>query len=265
MICTFGPINLGMTARISKFLAVIVVAVLGSACTTSKAPARPLLESRAGNQTMILMLVKELPMGASEAVLKDRIPEILQTVAGSPAGEISSVREGLALRALQPASVKVLIHTYNSTPSERFSERFLLIQVLGALKRPDAFAFLKEVIWKPLPTGATLHAGLSTREREEIIQSKAMQGLAYLGTASAAEETMRIIREHGSEHVRREAIDAYLWNQGDSAEAVRQLRESLPARYHTSIGMPRYMKGGNAVTFNRKMDEQRRLSGEVKP
>lgn len=107
--------------------------------------------------------------------------------------------------------------------------------------------------------------GMSLREREEIIQVKAMQGLAYLGTDAAADETVRIISEHESEHVRREAIDAYLWNHGDSAEAVRHLKTLIPARYHAFVGMPRYVRGGDAVLFNRKTAEQRSLLGEVKP
>ena len=58
----------------------------------------------------------------------------------------------------------------------------------------------------------------------EILQAKAVESVAYLNTPEADAMTMRAIREHPSPVVRAAAIDAYLFNHGDTEAAKQELR-----------------------------------------
>jgi len=254
-----------VTPGVKYVLGCLLVAILSACAALKEPPGGARVAPISAEPSQVLALVRSLPPSPSEADLTRQLPAIMQEIARSPARDADIVRDAVVLLALQPAVVEALSQNYERLPLLRYGERLLVIQIAGALRRPDATGFLEEVIWKPLPPLVRMREGLSEREQEEIVQVKAVHGLAYLRTSSAAERTIRVILEHESEHVRREAIDAYLWNHGDTPEAARRLKALIPARYHAFVGMPRYVRGVDAAEFDRQTAARRKLLREVKP
>jgi hypothetical protein len=131
----------------------------------------------------------------------------------------------------------------------------LTIGFLGELKQREAMPFLSEIVWQRLPNkGMGGHSELlSERELEEMIQAKAVQGLAYLGISEADGAVQEVMLEHESLHVRETAVDAYMWNHGDSAEAAKELYSLLPEDLHPLVERPRFQAGMDPEVFTARL------------
>ena len=74
----------------------------------------------------------------------------------------------------------------------------------------------------------------------EILQARAVEMLAYIATDEARDATIRVIQDHPFAAVRAAAIDAHLYNQGDSAEEAERLRGMVRSEDVAFVGMPRF-------------------------
>ena len=133
------------------------------------------------------------------------------------------------------------------------------------MQRPEAISQLGEVVWAPLPAADGLAEGLGSRDFEEMVQAKAVQGLAYLRTPEADRAVLDVIADHEALHVRISAIDAYMWNHDDSRAAARQLYELLPKELHPYVERPRFHQGMSTEEFNKRLDEWRQRCQPASP
>jgi hypothetical protein len=86
-----------------------------------------------------------------------------------------------------------------------------------------------------------------------MVQVKAVQGLAYLATPQADAAVREVIVKHEALHVRVSAIDAYMWNHGDSPETAAELYRLLPADLHRYVERPRFHRGMDHQEFTRRL------------
>jgi hypothetical protein len=196
-----------------------------------------------------------------EIILKEILPEINRV----NRGQMNIIYEAILILREHPFIVQALVNHYYSTPKENFHQRLLTLKVVGELQRFDAFDFLRDIVWGPLPAISQGPADrITAREYEEMIQSKAVQGLAYLRNeegrprTEAAQETIRVIKEHPSQAVQIVAIDAYMWNHGDTKDAAATLYETLPEEFHKYVERPRFHKGMNQKVFSLRLEEWRK-------
>jgi hypothetical protein len=138
-------------------------------------------------------------------------------------------------------------------PIEAFEQRLVMIGILGELRRPDSASHLGEVVWAPLPPAESIVEGLAPRDLEEMIQVKAVQGLAYLATPSADKAVLEVISKHEALHVRVSAIDAYMWNHGDSRQTADKLYRLLPAELHPYVERPRFHRDMDPEEFGQRL------------
>lgn len=236
----------------------LIFAFLLAACEAPPQSTYPRPEIPPYRPSGVLTLVKRLPVKASQAQLSASLPVIMTEVARAGMSDSEKVREAVAILAHQPKVVEVLVTSYRNLPPQHFAQRLLTVQVIGQMRRADARTFLGEVVRKPLPADTPIKDGLSQRDIEEAIQVKAVHGLAFLRSDIAFDDIVKVMREHESEHVRREAIDAWLWNHGDRPKAAGELKALLPDRYHKFIGIPRFVRGMDAAAFNKHVLGKRR-------
>lgn len=223
------------------------------------------LTARALDVNKLRSTVTGLAANASEAdvdrVLQAVLPELLEaSVQDAPA-----VAEILADLGKQPRAVSAFAQSYRKLPREAFQERLLTMGMVGELKRSDAIPFLREVISAPLPAKEGTSEALTPRELEEMIQAKAVQGLAFLATPEADAAVRDVILEHESRHVRLTGIDAYMWNHGDSPEAAKQLYEILPKNLHPYVERPRFQAGTDPKEFDERLKAWEAKWGSRKP
>ena len=209
--------------------------------------------SNALEASRLRQVVADLPPAASvdevELALFDLLPQIYRATNQ----DLPVVAEVVASLSQQPAAVEAMVRQYRQVPAEAIEQRLVVLGILGEMKRSDAMAHLREVVWASLPPADSQTEGLSARDLEEMVQVKAVQGLAYLATPQADAAVRKVIEDHEALHVRVSAIDAYMWNHGDSPATAAELYRLLPADLHPYVERPRFHRGMERAEFTRRL------------
>jgi len=146
------------------------------------------------------------------------------------------------------------------------SRALVTLGLLGEMKSAAGEACFREFLAMPLPTQGTVVEGEILEQKAlASLQAKAVDGLAYLRTPQADEEVLHIVREHPSRAVRAEAINAYLWNHGDSEEAKQTLRKHTREGEQIFVDRVRWNSGEKGESFNRKLEAFLKAHPEVIP
>ena len=211
---------------------------------TGRLTARPL------DAAKLRSTVSALPANAAEADVSRALQTLLPDLLGASVGDAQAVADILKELGKQPQAVAAFAQSYRKLPREAFQERLLTIGMVGELKRAESMPFLREVISAPLPARDPKAAELlSQRELEEMIQAKAVQGLAYLATKEADAAVKDVMLKHESAHVQQTAIDAYMFNHKDSPEVAKELYAILPQDLHPYVERPRFHAGMDPDQF----------------
>lgn len=207
--------------------------------------------------------VADLPPRASVDQLELALFELLPQVFRATNRDLPVVAEMVVSLSRQPGAVEAMVRQYRQLAPDSVEQRLMVLGILGELRRPDAVAPLVDVVWAPLPPAESQNEKLTARDLEEMIQVKAVQGLAYLGTPEADAKVREVMKNHEALHVRVSAIDAYLWNHGDRPETAAELYRQLPAELHPFIARPRFHRGMDRAEFARRLAAwQRRWGSE---
>ena len=198
-------------------------------------------------------VVADLPLVASVDEVELALSDLLPQVYGATKGDLPVVAEVVARLRKQPGAVEAMARQYRQLPAEAIEQRLVVLSMLGEMKRSDAMAQLREVVWEPLPPADSQAELLTERDFEEMVQAKAVQGLAFLATPQADAAVREVIEKHEALHVRVSAIDAYMWNHGDSPETAAELYRLLPAELHLYVERPRFHRGMDRKEFTRKL------------
>lgn len=198
-------------------------------------------------------IVADLPSAASVDEVELALFDLLPQVYRATNGDLPVVAEVVASLSRQPGAVEAMARQYRQLPAEAIERRLVVLGILGEMKRSDAAAQLREVVWAPLPPADSQGDMLTARDFEEMVQVKAVQGLAYLATPQADAAVREVIKDHEALHVRVSAIDAYMWNHGDSPETAAELYRLLPADLHLYVERPRFHRGMDREEFMRKL------------
>jgi hypothetical protein len=195
----------------------------------------------------------------------DSVNEFLERVSISAVDEREPIRAAIARNAKNPEVVKALAATVFDG-SRDFTRRLTALGVLGELRHPDGEAALTQFVRLPLPTqGHMIEGEIAESISLQQLQMKAVDGLAYAGTATGDAEVLRLVKEHPSRAVRAEAIEAYLFNHGYSAAARQALARVLRPEERAFLDRPHLLPGISAAAFNAQLASFLRLHPELQP
>lgn len=203
--------------------------------------------------------------GSGESARRS-VSAFIDWAAASTEKEIETVREHLAAaRENRDVGEAFCEHAMRERLADH-SRALVALGLLGEMKSAAGEKCFVQFLAMPLPTQGTVVEGeILEQTALATLQAKAVDGLAYLGTPSAQEEVLRIVRTHPSRIVRAEAINAYLWNHGDSAEAKAALRKVVRKDEEIFVDRVRFNSGEKAETFNRKLEEFLKAHPEAIP
>ena len=163
--------------------------------------------------------------------------------------------------------INAFIEEINKGQRTDHSRALLGLALLGEMRSPLGEKFLRQFVNQPLPKGGT-----ETEEGEIVeqiavatLQAKAIDGLAYMHTASADREVLRQVQQHSSIIVRAEAISAYLWNQQNKKRARRTLASYVRNGEEHYMDQITREEGEKAESFNRKLEAYLKVHPEVVP
>lgn len=179
-------------------------------------PAGPPAFERSTAQTTKMQLTSE------------NVYDFLVWAATSPRDQKEDVRAEIARRAGDEKISAKIQELYPSILKDDFDFALVALSVLGELRAKNSVEFFSGVLDQRYPR-ETVQAdpGLTKRESIELLQSKAVEGLAYLGDETADKLVLKAAAGHPSRAVRSAAVRAYLYNAENPQAAREKLRDIL--------------------------------------
>jgi hypothetical protein len=194
------------------------------------------------------------------------VPAFVTWAAGSTVREREVGRTAILSARDNPAVIEGLIDEIERSRSRDHSRTLVALAVLGEMRSPRGEEFLTEFVNRPLPeTGTVVDGEIIEQTALATLQAKAVDGLAYMRSPRADAEILRLAGSHPSRIVRAEAINAYLFNRNDSAEARRALARSVREDEQILIDRVRRNPGEGKESFNRKVAAFLKAHPEVQP
>jgi hypothetical protein len=204
----------------------------------------------------IVEIAKGIPKDATSRAVAGSLRDFFEELERVRKGELALVYDAIGVLRTKNQISGALALLYAEMPKEDRARRLSIVKVAGELRDPQLLGFLVDVATSPLPEAKHGRGEkLTPREREELIQSAATRGIAFIRDPAgklyrdALSANVQIMREHPSRNVRIAAIDAYMWNSGDSPAAAARLYNTLPSELHKYVDRPRFHRGANAEEF----------------
>ena len=200
-------------------------------------------------QADVTVVPRSPALAGPVAGAKERVASFVSWASRSAPSDVPEIRRQRATVRDDAAAVAALAdHAFDAVDH---SHALVALSLLGEMRSPHAEPHLLRVVSMPLPPSQ--EGEHDPRADVEMLQAKAVDGLAYLHTASADAQVLRIAGSHESRAVRAEAIDAYLFNHGDSEDARKSLAKAIAPADRIFLDRPRFMPGESAAEFDAKL------------
>jgi HEAT repeat protein len=205
------------------------------------------------------------------ALRADTIDEFLAKVGGTPRSQISTVQNAIARSKADSEMVVALTKRLLVTPVTDVNRHLMILSILGELKDPSTIPALREFIWSDRPLVPTVPVetrsgrGTSYFNHDGALRARAAEMLSFIGTREADEAILEIAWKHSGAEVRIAAIDAYLFNHSDSADAKEELIKRVRPEERKLVGLPRFKQGMDRAEFDRRVLDFYRLYPEEMP
>ncbi len=210
-----------------------------------------------GAPPLLLADVPSFDRSSGPMLSAETIDEFIQWAAGVPAGEVEVIRERIANAREDENLIDQLTKELWRLPVRDVSRHGLLLSTIGELRDPRAASVLIKFIWYDgeIAPGDDrkrfLHSCSFEADGSEVLRARATEMLSYLSSSEAAEATLEIVARHPSDFVRAAAIDAHMFNAGDSPEAAEQLHKTVREEDRWRVGLPRLTRDVDPEEFER--------------
>jgi hypothetical protein len=237
----------------------------GAAATTSAAPGAPSAQQVAGSSPSEL-LARYQAHSPPQLASASHVSRFLDWAGASHVDEREDARNTIIAAANNKEVVQALIAEVERVKLVDHTRALLALAILGETRNALAQNFFTSFVWQPLPQQGTVIDGEIIEQTQAAqLQGKAIDGLAYINSDSANKVVMDVIAHHPSKIVRAEAINAFLWNHGDSAAARKTLSQFTRSDESILLDRVRRVTGESAASFNAKLAQFLKLHPEVIP
>lgn len=219
------------------------------------------------SQILANRVVAEPPPLAGEGEDASRnVRAFIDWAAATTLEQEDAVRKTIVSAGDNPAIAEAFCREAFAAQKSDHSRALIVLSLLGEMRNQLNEGCLRRFLELPLPERGTVVEGeIIERTALEILQAKAIDGLAYLLSSSADQIVLDTVRNHPSRIVRAEAIAAYLWNRKGARAAQETLRSHV--RRGEEIFLDRIVResGESAETFNPKLDAFLKAHPELVP
>jgi hypothetical protein len=249
-------------------LAAVLVALFAWQCATNQGPKASSPSGVRPSELLAQTAPKPAPkLAGSGSDARRAVRDFLAWAGASTTAQREEGRREIAAAAGNRDIVSALQDEITAARTRDHSRALLGLSVLGEMRSPLAFGYLRDFIHVPLPpqAGRLLEGEDPAQTALATLQAKAVGGLAYLNTAESNNEVFWAVGQHESRIVRAEAIRTYLMNHANSEEARSTLRRYVRKGEENFLDRPNRDPGDRSEVFNPKLEAYLRLHTELVP
>lgn len=187
---------------------------------------------------------------------RSAVEAFLQWASASVPEERDDARQALAAMRSDKTVVSTLCRIGRKAEVTDGTKAMVAYALLGELRSDKGLRCLRSVVVRKAPVGGPVETESGKPMAElsfEQLQAKAVEGMAYHGTAESDAMVLDVIAKHPSRAVRAAAIDAWLWNHGDGPDARVPLLQVVSASDAVLLDRVRREEGESAKSFDTKL------------
>lgn len=194
--------------------------------------------------------------------------EFLTWIGEMPRERVGEVREAIAALEDKSAAAEVLNSQLLDLPCADASRHLLLLSTIGELAHESSAAALERFTWlsdERVYNTLSIPGESCDFSTSGMLQSRAVEMMVWVLQGRDEAAVLRVIRDHPQRSVRMAAIDAYLFQHGDSPEAVQTLRDLVSPDDRAMVGLPRFGADTDPETFERLTAEYEAANPSTPP
>jgi len=238
------------------FLFLLVLLCFGAGCKRGK-------ESGELPNIQVVRLPTQSPVPLQVAT----VDKFVDWVSTMPSSQIDDVKKQIALVKNDPKIVDAVASRLSFNNLGSYGRQLIYLSILGEMKNERAVGPLQDYLnshdcpvfeerinlREPAP-GASDEPRTSLFDSCAGLKTHAVNMIAYVNSAAAQRAVLNAISEHASRSVRLGAMNAYLYNNGDSEQAIAAVRRRARPEELKFIGLPRLSPETSAKDFADRME-----------
>lgn len=190
------------------------------------------------------------------------VSEFVAWAAALPSERVDEIRRQIAENC-DGAVVENLAATL-ARPEELDSAHLeIVLAILGESRRASAIDPLRRFVWATKLFEPELFGPIDLEEgvidcklwfnHGTMFRARGAEMLSFINTVAANEAILEVVREHPEGQVRHAAIDAFMYNHGDSSEAEDEIRRHLQRDDVDWVSIPRRTADMDGKQFDERL------------
>lgn len=190
------------------------------------------------------------------------VEKFVDWVSTMPSSQVDDVKEQIALVKSDPKVVDAVAGSLSFRNLGSYGRQLIYLSILGEMKNERALGPLGDYLnSRECPVfeeRAAIRPALGVPKTSIFdpcagLKAGAVSMIAYINTPAAKVVVLKTIGDHASRTVRLSAMNAYLYNNGDSAEAIAAARQRARPEEVKFVGLPRLSSDTDPKDFEARM------------
>ena len=195
---------------------------------------------------------------ATVSLQASTVDKFVDWVSSMPSSQVGEVKEQIALVKSDPKVVDAVAGKLSFRNLGSYGHQLIYLSILGEMKNERALGPLKDYLNSPeCPVfeerAAILRSpgGPKTSVFDACagLKAAAINMIGYINSAAAQAVVLKTVGGHASRTVRLSAMNAYLYNNGDTADAIATVRQHAKPEEAKFVGLPRLSSDSNPKEF----------------
>jgi hypothetical protein len=190
------------------------------------------------------------------------IDKFVDWVSTMPSSQIPDVRDQIAKVASNTALVDSVATRLSFKAPGTYGRQLIYLSILGEMKNERALGALQNymnspdcLVFEQIPPVKPPAGSNATSFFDACagLKSAAANMIAYLNTPAARDIVLLAVQNHASKAVRLSAMNAFLYNNNDSTEALALVRRNARKDELKFVGLPRLAPQFSLKAFNQRV------------
>ncbi len=176
------------------------------------------------------------------------VEKFVDGVSSMPSSQVGEVKEQIGLVKSDPKVVDAVAGKLSFRNLGSYGRQLIYLSILGEMKNERALGPLRDYLNSPecpvFEERAAIRRVPSAPKTSIFdtcagLKAAAVNMIAYINSPAAKVVVLKALSDHASRTVRLSAMNAYLYNNGDSAEAIATARQHAKPEEAKFVGLPR--------------------------